>query len=259
MIKKITIIMALASASLMADTILGGEISIGGYNHTPSGSASYTETYTQIGTSADLEKDFGWSNSNDLFVKAYLEHGVPVLPNIKIAYNNFSQEGSGNVKNFNWGDISLFDGQIDTSLDLQMYDVTAYYELLDNYVSIDLGLTARYLSGDIVVTPVLSSVLGSASLPQTTTLDYWIPLVYGKVRFDIPSTDISLQLEGNGISYLETSLYDYEISARYTFMMGLGLEAGYKGTHIYSEEDITEGLFIDVDTSGPYAAIVWDF
>jgi hypothetical protein len=40
--------------------------------------------------------------------------------------------------------------------------------------------------------------------------------------------------------------------------MGLGLEAGYKSMHIDSE-DLADGLVVDVDSSGPYAAIVWDF
>jgi hypothetical protein len=70
--------------------------------------------------------------------------------------------------------------------------------------------------------------------------------------------DISLQLEANAISYEETTFYDYELSARYAFSMGLGLEVGYKSIHLNSE-DLADGLVVDMDVSGLYASMVWDF
>ena len=199
-----------------------------------------------------------------MILKAYFELPLPFVPNVKLAYSNFSQSGEGTVTSFSWGGIVGLDGIVDTSLDLQMYDLTAYYELLDNVVEIDAGLTLRYLSGDMSVTPTADFALPglipdiSVSAPQVTDIDMWIPLLYGKARFNIPSTDISLQFEANGLTYQDTTFYDYELSARYTFSMGLGLEAGYKSMHIDSE-DLADGLVVDVDSSGPYAAIVWDF
>ena len=263
MIKKLTLASLLASAVLYADTI-GGEISLGVYSHSPSGSASYTLPYMPLNESIDLENDLGWSDTQDVILKAYFELPLPFVPNIKLAYNNFSQSGEGTVTSFSWGGIIGLDGIVDTSLDLQMYDLTAYYELLDNVVEIDAGLTLRYLSGDMSVTPTADFNLPgllpdfSISAPQSTDIDMWIPLLYGKARFNVPSTDISLQFEANGLTYQDTTFYDYELSARYTFSMGLGLEAGYKSMHIDSE-DLADGLVVDVDSSGPYAAIVWDF
>jgi len=263
MIKKLALASLLASATLYADTI-GGEISVGVYSHSPSGSASYTLPYMPLNESIDLENDLGWSDTQDVIVKAYFENPLPFIPNAKFAYSNFNQSGEGTVTSFSWGGIVGLDGLIDTSLELQMYDLTAYYELLDNVVEIDAGLTLRYLNGDMSVTPTADFNLPgfmpnfSVSAPQSTDIDMWIPLIYGKARFNIPNTDISLQFEGNGITYQDTTFYDYELSARYTFSMGLGLEAGYKSIHIDSE-DLADGLVVDVDSSGPYAAIVWDF
>ena len=264
MIKKLTLASLICSGTLYADTILGGEISLGIYSHTPSGSASYTLPYTTLNPSVDLENDLGWDTAQDAILKAYFEHALPFIPNVKFAYSNFNQSGEGTVGSFSWGGIIGLDGVIDTSLELQMYDITAYYELLDNVVEIDAGLTLRYLNGDLGVTPTADFNLPgfipdfSIAAPQTTNIDMWIPMAYGKVRFTIPTTDISLQLEGNGITYQDTTFYDYELSARYTLSMGFGLEGGYKSMHLDSE-DLAEGLVVDVDSSGPYAAIVWDF
>ena len=263
MLKKLALASLLASSVLYADMI-GGEVSVGIYSHTPSGSASYTLPYMPLNESIDLENDLGWSDAQDVMLKAYFELPLPFVPNVKLAYSNFNQSGEGTVESFSWGGIIGLDGTIDTALDLQMYDLTAYYELLDNVVEIDAGLTARYLNGNIDVTPTADFNLPgfipdfSVSAPQSTDIDMWIPLVYSKARFNIPTTDISLQLEGNGITYQDTTFYDYELSARYTFAMGLGVEAGYKSIHLDSE-DLTDGLVVDVDSSGPYAAVVWDF
>jgi len=243
--------------------MIGGEVSLGIYSHTPSGTASYTLPHTPLASSVDLENDFGWDTTQDTILKAYFEPPLPFVPNFKLAYSNFDQSGTGTVSSFSWGNIKG-SGEMDTALTLKMYDLTAYYELLDNVVDLDAGLTLRYLYGNIDVTPAEN--FGFAPLPplsvtlpsESTEIDEWIPMLYGKARFTVPATEVSLQLEANAISYQDTTFYDYELSARYTFSMGLGLEAGYKSIHINSK-DLADGLNVDVDSSGPYATVVWDF
>ena len=258
MIKKLALASLLTSGALYADTI-GGEISLGLFSHSPSGTASYTLPYTSLNSSVDLENDFGWSDEQNIMLKAYFENPMPFFPNAKIAYSNLSHAGQGTVDGFSWGEIISLNGEIDTSADFAMYDLTLYYELLDNVVEVDAGLTLRYLDGDIAVNTIANFGPFSAPLiKESTTFDLWIPMLYGKARFNIPNTDVSLQAEANIISYEETSFYDYEFSARYTLSMGLGLEAGYKSIHLDSE-DLADGLVVDMDFSGPYASIVWDF
>jgi len=262
MIKKLIATSFLAATTLYADTI-GGEVSVGVYNHSPSGHANYTLPYTPLNAGVDLKDDFGWDDEQDIILKAYFEHPVPLFPNVKIAYSSLDHSGKGIVEGFSWGGIINLDGEIDTSMDLDMYDLTLYYELLDNAVEVDAGLTLRYINGDISVRTLVnfgpSFMSVSAGLPaQSTNLGLWIPTLYGKVKFNIPNTDVSLQGEANAVSWQNTSFYDYELSARYTLAMGLGLEAGYKSLHLDSE-DLADGLKIDVDFSGLYALIVWDF
>jgi outer membrane protein len=258
MIKKLTILTLLASSTLYAD-IIGGEISFGVYSHSPSGTTSYTLPYTTLNSSVDLEDDFGWSDSQDIMLKAYFENPIPFIPNVKIAYTNLSHDGESTVNGFSWGGIINLNGEVDTSADFSMYDLTLYYELLDNIVEVDAGLTLRYLDGDISVDTIANfGPIHAPLLSESTTFSMWIPMLYAKARFNIPTTDISLQAETNLISYEDTSFYDYEISARYTFTMGLGVEAGYKSIHLDSD-DLTDGLVVDMDFSGPYASIVWDF
>lgn len=260
-LQKLGCLALLSTTAIYADTI-GGEISLGMYSHSPSGSASYSVPLAGEGTSADLEDTLYWSDAEDIILKAYFEHPLPFIPNVKIAFSNLSHDGQGEVTDFTWGGIEIpAQGDIYTSLDLKMYDLTLYYELLDNWVEVDAGVTLRYFDGNIAVNTLATATVSSFSTTvnsEVTNFDEFIPMLYGKARFNLPNTDISLQFEGNAISYKDTTFYDYELSARYTFGMGLGLEGGYKAIHLDSE-GLVSGLVVDMDFKGPYAAIVWDF
>jgi len=240
---KIIFFMLLMLHPLHADT-LGGEVSLGFFNHDPDGDASYK------GTSANLNDTFGFSEEQDIVLKVYLEHPLPFLPNIKLGYTTLSHNGNSNVEGFTWGDIIDYDGSIDNKLSLDMTDVTLYYEVLDNWAEVDAGLTFRYICGNISVN----------NIDESDVVDFttWIPMLYGKVRFNMPVTDLSFQIEANAISYWDITTYDYALSARYTVLMGLGLEAGYKALHLNSDE-LVDGFYTDIDFSGPYAAVIWNF
>ncbi len=245
---------------LQADSV-GGEISLGFYNHSPSGYASYTDPYVGlIGTTADLEDTLHWTSDTDLMLKAYIEHPVPMLPNVKLALTNLSHEGKGSVNGFTWGGIDIpLEGSIENSFEMTKYDLTLYYELLDNWAEIDAGATLGYIDGNIAVTALAGfSILPQLSHTESTNFSTFLPTLYGKARFTIPTTDLSFQFEGDIFSYDETTYYTYEASVRYTFSMGLGIEGGWKALHLDST-DLVDGLTLDMDFSGPYAAIVWDF
>jgi len=249
---KITLLLGLITPFTYADTI-GGEISLGLFSHAPSGIASYQSSAT-----VDLEDDLYWDTEQDLVLKAYFEHPLPFIPNVKAEYSDLSHSGSGTVYQFNWGDIIDFSGTLDNNMDLKMYDMTLYYELLDNQIfEADLGVTIRYIDGtiDMRATPVSGTL---SATYEAVDFSGAAPMLYTKLRAYIPSTDIALQFEGNGISYEDTTFFDYEISARYTFAMGVGIEAGYRLVHLDSS-DLEDGLYVDADFQGPYASVVWDF
>jgi len=93
---------------------------------------------------------------------------------------------------------------------------------------------------------------------DTVSYSTLIPMLYGKARFHIPSTDISFQVEANLVNFSGMTTYDYELSARYSFTMGLGIEAGYKTFHLDSD-DLVDGLDTNIDFTGPYFSAIWDF
>ncbi len=241
-IKKCALFMLFTLNQLHADTV-GGEISLAFFNHQPNGNASYK------GNAADIEDVLGFSEKQDIFLKAYLEHPLPVIPNVKLGYTALSHEGSSSVNDFTWGD-NTYNGTIESSLSLDMTDVTLYYEFLDNWAEMDAGVTLRYISGNMDVR--------SSEVSDVADFSIWVPMLYGKVRFNLPVTDLSFQLEANAISYWDITAYDYELSARYTLAMGVGLEAGYRAFGLDSDA-LVNGFHANMDFSGPYASAIWDF
>jgi len=232
----------LASSFLKAD-VVGGEISLGYLSDQPSGEFAYK------GNSADVEKNFGWDTESSFVLKAYLEHPVPVLPNIRAVYSQLSHSGNGTVTNLKFGD-KTYSGNIATNVDLDIVDATLYYEILDNWLNLDLGLNAKYIKG---TTYVENDVIGKSD----TDFSVVLPTLYTKARVDIPMSDLSFQAEGDMITYSGNTLYDLYLTARYTFVAGLGLEAGVKMVKL--KLDDVEDITADVDFKGLYAAVVWDF
>jgi outer membrane protein len=242
--KKIVLATMIATSFSMADFI-GGELNLGYYSHSPSGTATYD------GDRVDIEDDLKWDGSEDIFLKAYLEHPIPIVPNIKIGYSAFSHDGEGSVsERFSWRGINFaINDNVDTSLDLNIYDIALYYEILDNWLNLDLGVNIKYIDGSIDVKSTTKNEHQSFQAP--------IPMLYAKARFDVPTTDFSFQVEGNYISDDSNTLYDLEIGARYTLALGLGFEAGYKSFKL--KLDDIDDLSMDTDFNGLYGKVVWDF
>ena len=247
--KKIVASVIFLGTSVIADTI-GGELNIGYYEHAPSGTVKYQ------GDSINLKDDFKWKSESDVFAKLYIEHPIPALPNIKLGYSSFGHAGSGVLSNnitFSNQTYAL-NSQVDTKFDLDMYDITFYYEVVDSGLDLDLGLNVKYIDGSI---SAVGRDATSATLNESTSFNVPVPMLYAKARVPVPSTDISFQAEGNYISYSGNQFYDFEAGVRYTFALGLGLEGGYKSMKLKLND--VDDLNLDSTFSGAYAKLVWDF
>jgi len=193
------------------------------------------------GSVADVENQLKLDGDTNANATLYLEHPVPVLPNIRFNYTLIEQSGRGNL------DIPFdgVSGQVDSELDLEQLDLTLYYEVLDNWVNLDLGVTARDFSGELMVQQV-----GSTNVSETT-VDAVIPMGYLAARFDLPFTGVSVGAEGNLISFDGDSLHDFNAYGQYEVSI-LQLRVGYRQMAIdYEDEDDR----LDLELSGPFASI----
>ena len=200
------------------------------------------------GSAVDIEKDLNMDSDSNANFTAYFEHPVPLLPNVRVNYTSISQSGSGKIGPEGFDDI--INADVNSDLDLDQLDATFYYEVLDNWVNLDLGLTARKFDGELVVRD--TAVGGRVS---TTTVDAVVPMGYLAARFDLPFTGVSVGADGNFVSYSGDSLHDVNVYGQFEIAM-LQLRAGYREMAIDYEDDDDN---LDVELSGPFASVGFTF
>lgn len=231
------------SCSTQADTVFGIYAGAGAWQSDYSG---------DIGNPSVTVDDLGLEENNNHFYYIALEHPVPFFPNIKLQQNDITSDQTSTVNNgFSVGDINFPAGSnVKTDIDLSYMDAALYYELLDNWLNLDLGVTLRKYSGHLQAE--------SAQLADTMDIDLAIPLAYARFQFDLPLTGFSAGFEGNYISYDGNDLADYNAKISYLFdsALDLGIEVGYRAiTANIDDEDVNTNL----DLKGPYAAAIFHF
>jgi outer membrane protein len=216
--------------SSKADTVLGVDVGVQQWFYDYSGDISQDTDPNPI----DLENTLGFGNETSTSAYISIEHPIPFVPNFKLKHSQFSNSGFNS------------DNQLTSKIILDHTDLTLYYELLDNWVNLDLGFSLIYFDGGLFQ--------DTGSLQVANNYSEIIPTLYGKARFDFPITDLSASVTINASNYSENSFFDAEISAQYKLGLGFDVEAGIRRKNL----DIDE-LNIDTSASGVFAGINFHF
>ncbi|MBJ7275192.1 TIGR04219 family outer membrane beta-barrel protein, partial [Marinobacter salarius] len=212
------------AAPVVTADVVGVGANVSYWDSDLSGEAGKNNKVVDVENDLDLESD---TNAN---LNAYFEHPVPVLPNVRLNYTRIEQSGRGELSTE--FDLIQDGAEVDSDLDLSQFDVTLYYEVLDNWANLDLGVTARNLDGELIVRERTTN--GRVS---KTEVDGVIPMGYLAARFDLPFTGVSVGGEANLISFDGDSVYDYNAYGQYELSL-LQLRAGYRQISIdYEDSD----------------------
>ncbi|WP_192954708.1 TIGR04219 family outer membrane beta-barrel protein [Gallaecimonas mangrovi] len=184
------------------------------------------------------------------------EHPIPVIPNIRLAYSNISESGTGRLdENVEFDDTTYPIGsEINSDLKLKMTDVTFYYELWDTGGDLDVGITGRKLDGHLKLN---NDLIGSAEEP----VDEWVPMLYLNGRVNLPLTGLYVGALGNGIAYSGNRLTDYRAFVGYDFdipgPVDVGVQLGYRAVDLKLEDigDFDANIKLD----GAYASLTMHF
>ncbi|MCR8915736.1 TIGR04219 family outer membrane beta-barrel protein [Marinobacter panjinensis] len=225
------------AAPVVSADVIGVGANISYWDSDLSGKAGKNNDAVDVENDLDLESD---TNAN---LSAYFEHPVPVLPNVRLNYTGIEQSGRGELST--QFDVVPGGVEVDSDLDLTQFDVTLYYEVLDNWVNLDLGLTARSLDGELTV----QEIGGIGSVSQTE-VDGVIPMGYLAARFDLPFSGVSVGGEANLISFDGDSIYDYNAYGQYELSL-LQLRAGYRQISIDFEDSDDR---LDIELGGPFVS-----
>ena len=228
----------LASTTVSADSLFGLYVKAGGWNQAPSGGVS------DNGDVIDLESDLGMDSETGVVVSVAIEHFIPLIPNLKIEHTDLSYSSSSTLTReieFD-GIIYTVGEEINSELDLTHTDFVLYYEILDNWVSIDLGINIKVFDGNLAI--------DSESVDEAIDLSAPIPTLYGKVQFDVPSTDLSVGGEVSYLGYDGNTLSDIRGYIAYEIMLGFGVELGYRSIDL--QFDDIDDVMIDSTFDGAY-------
>ncbi|OEY67260.1 TIGR04219 family outer membrane beta-barrel protein [Marinobacter sp. X15-166B] len=189
----------------------------------------------------DVDNELNLKNQDNVNLGIHIEHPIPLLPNVRLTYTAIEQSGRGELGLSGYD--TLVAGPVRSDLELDQLDLTLYYELLDNWLNLDLGLTVRDLSGELTMTQ-LSPVVAASK----TEIDAVLPMGYVAARFDLPMTGLAVGAEGNAIAYSGDSVYDFNAYAQYQLAV-VRLRAGYRQMSI-DYEDSNDKL--DIRIGGPF-------
>ncbi|MBE0498692.1 MAG: TIGR04219 family outer membrane beta-barrel protein [Campylobacterales bacterium] len=174
------------------------------------------------------------------YIWAFIKHPIPVLPNLRLEYAAIDYAGTS-TQSFTYKGTS-YAASAKTDLTLDQFDIIMYYNLLDNtaWMTFDLGLDVKVIQAEFNAVNEASAEQLKETIP--------LPMAYGRLRFEIPGTDIGLEGSAKYTAYKNSKVSDYSVKADYTLVdilpVDVGLEVGYRVMQI----DL-DGTDFDVDTT----------
>ena len=253
--KKILISLTLSTllVSTLSADFVRTEIGIGGWSQMPSGTAS-ENIAGSTGSNVFNEKE-----DTSLYAWLLIKHPIPILPNIRLEYADISADG---VANGSWGGSPALNAP--SHFKLKEYDIIPYYNILDNtlWLTLDLGLDLKYMKSDYSIegTPAVGIIPAFNAYQNKSS--FVVPLLYARVRVQIPATGLALESDVKYVTYNGSTVYDFRAKVDYTFditpIFQPGLEIGYR-TQKVKIDDSSADIHSDVDFSGVYAGAIIRF
>lgn len=237
------------------------EVSIGVIQQKPSGYASYKASSDT--DKIDVKNDAHLGDKTKPWVRLKLEHSIPVLPNIKLAYMPMKFDGSGVLtRDINWGGHTYqANADFNLSVKLDRVDTTLYYNLpfvktaTNGKLDVELGLNVRTIMFDGKLSGKEKNTGQSISESKSITL----PVPMGHLAAEIrPISQVSLVGELNYISYSKDTYYDYVAGLRlnsHGFVkttLKPFVEVGYRYEKLKLDE---ESVKADLKVKGLYALV----
>lgn len=217
--------------------------------------------YWQYDGSADVAQtgksktEFGFDQQKQASLALSLEHPVPVLPNIRLRHTALQGNDTRSVGVLEFAGHTYLAKDVNLDVDLTSTDLVLYYEVLDNLVSVDVGLAAKWVKGNVVARET------TGLQRHEVSLDDVLPMAYLAAGGKLPLTGLSVKAELAGVSYQGNRLTDVQAEIQYTFMdnpaVDAGLKLGYRQMSA-TLEDI-ENTDADLDFKGPYLGLALHF
>ncbi len=251
--KKTAAAIALLCASSSAMALPGLDLWAGGYTWNTSYEGTVAATASGQTLNLSVDDNLGLKDSDNNVLWAAFEHPIPFIPNVQIKKTDLETEGTGVfTETFVYaGQTYSASEELNSRMNLNHIDYTAYWGLPLPIVTFDLGLNVRKFEGELAINTGVEE------------LDAPIPMVFGRVGAELPLTGLELMAEANYVGYKDTSHMDYQVVLRYTLpvlpVLDINLEAGYRSFQLDVDPTDFDGdaddLTADIDMSGVFLGL----
>jgi outer membrane protein len=223
--KKVLLALCAGSVLVSASTIAGFGIEAEYYLPEAKGDFRYTDGGVTTNT------HFNGDDESSYQIGLYFEHPVPLLPNIRADFTpETSFTGTDSIAGTNMVKFS----QIDT---------TFYYELLDNVVDLDIGLTGKFIDGEVT---------GATN----QSFDVVIPMLYVGAGVKIPLVPLRIDADVKYVGYSGNSIRDMRFKAVWEALAGLEAVAGYRYESLKLDEN---DIYSTLKIQGPFIGVGYRF
>lgn len=200
-------------------------------------------------TDIDMEDDLGFDKDTQTIAYLGLEHPVPVLPNIRLRQISLSDSETNTLSQQITFDGKSYNSEVTSEYDLDMTDITLYYQPLDNWLVLNLGLNIRQVDATF-------SIKDSGSSSELTAKKT-LPQLHVAARGNLPFSGFYVSGEINTISYDSNKFQDINVNVGWQSDFFLALELGYNAVNL--ELDAVDELYTDLEFSGPYLGMSLNF
>ncbi|RKG34783.1 TIGR04219 family outer membrane beta-barrel protein [Acinetobacter rongchengensis] len=199
------------------------------------GDVSYWITEGSFDVNKPYESHDEFDRDGAVQLSLAFEHPIPFVPNAKIKYVDLNSTASNNLYK--------------TDASITNTDYILYYEILDNVISLDVGLGLANLDGDI---------------KQYTPVDYIKYTIdgnglsgYVNVGAKLPFTGLSTSAELVHSSFSDGQFMDIQAELQYDFVKSIALDLGAKVGYRFMQIDIDEAKDQDLklEFKGPYVGL----
>jgi len=186
------------------------------------------------------------------FIWVKIIHPIPVIPNIKFDYREYSFSGTGkavgSVKIFGKS-ISVTD-RVHTDMDIKSYDTTFFYEIKPIFADLEAGFGVNVLQGDTTV----KSSTGTSEVKWTAPLPY----LYARAE-SMKIFGFAVEAQLKGIQAGDNYYKDYDGGIKYYApfpILDISAKIGYKKQDIQGVDGDNK---TNIKFEGAYAevAVKW--
>ena len=125
-----------------------------------------------------------------------------------------------------------------------------YYEILDNWVNLDLGLALKQFNGT-------SALRLDGFSDVVNDLDDLVPMLYGKGQIDLPFTGFSVYGSVQALSLGDDEVSDLELGLNYESSIGLGAVVGYRSLN--TDWERRGNVNLDLQAEGFFVGLNYHF